>query len=279
MTHSILSFVVFLDPYQGSNSVCLLSKYVVFLVWDIVALPSLSPYSNKVLISGAHRWETANTYLQDICCIVKPWNQRNKSISQIKMCMCGEWMVYGDDGDNNGDSLILLLLFWGDTYLSCSLQLLRRMRCSIFYFSFLSGGYLVPLILLLDTCPFFTYRLTFSFFSTFRALAPFYFLVFSFFWALISRNNIASGSNQDILSIYFTGKNRIRRIFLAILSRIRSRIILGESGYGNEWMYVDAYFQSRSNMCEWTCKWILILTTWQGPKGLHSLTTLNAHKQ
>jgi len=25
--------------------------------------------------------------------------------------MCGEWMVYGDDGDNNGESLILLLLF------------------------------------------------------------------------------------------------------------------------------------------------------------------------
>jgi hypothetical protein len=31
-----------------------------------VALPSLSPYSNKVLISGARRWETANTYLHDI---------------------------------------------------------------------------------------------------------------------------------------------------------------------------------------------------------------------
>jgi len=36
---------------------------------------------------------------------------QNKSISQIKMCMCGEWKVYGDDGDNNGESLILLLLF------------------------------------------------------------------------------------------------------------------------------------------------------------------------
>jgi len=32
MTLSSLSFVVFLDPYQGSNGVCLLSKYVVFLV-------------------------------------------------------------------------------------------------------------------------------------------------------------------------------------------------------------------------------------------------------
>ena len=79
---------------------------------------SLSPYSNKALISGAHRWEIKYTYLQDIYCIVKPWIQRNKSISQIKMCMCGEWMVYGDDGDNNGEnngggSLILLLLFEG----------------------------------------------------------------------------------------------------------------------------------------------------------------------
>ena len=86
-------------------------------------LSSLSPYSNKVLISGAHRWETDNTYLQDIYCLVKTWIQKNKSISQIKMCMCGERMVYGDDGDNNGESLILLLLFLGDTYLSCTLKL------------------------------------------------------------------------------------------------------------------------------------------------------------
>jgi len=122
MTFLDLSFVVFLDPYQGSDGICLLSKYVVFLVWGIVTLPSLSSYSNKVLISGAHGWEIKYTYLQDIYCIVKPWIQRNKSISLIKICMCGEWMVYGDNGDNNGESLILLLLFWGDTYLSCSFE-------------------------------------------------------------------------------------------------------------------------------------------------------------
>ena len=34
------------------------------------------------------------------------------------MCMCGEWMVYGDNGDNNGEnngggSLILLCSFEG----------------------------------------------------------------------------------------------------------------------------------------------------------------------
>ena len=78
-----------------------------------MTLPSLSPYSNKALISGAHRWEIKYTYLQYMYCIVKPWVQTNKSISQIKMCMCGELMVYGDDGDNNGGnkgggSLILL---------------------------------------------------------------------------------------------------------------------------------------------------------------------------
>jgi len=39
-------------------------------------------------------------------------------------------------------------------------------------------------------------------------------------------------------------------MFLAILSRIRSRILLGESGDGIEWMYVDAYFWSRSSMYE-----------------------------
>ena len=155
MTLSSLSFVVFLDPYQGSNGACLLSKYVVFLVWCIVALPSLSPYSNKVLIYGAHRWDTANTYLQDIYCIVKPWIQKNKSISQIKMCMCGEWMVYGDEGDNNGESLILLCaLLRGYIPFMLFETLWGEWDALFFSFSFLSGGYLVPLILLSDTCTF-----------------------------------------------------------------------------------------------------------------------------
>ena len=100
-----------------------------------MTLPSLSPYSNKALISGAHRWEIKYTYLQDIYCIVKPWIQRNKSISQIKMCMCGEWMVYGDDGDNNGESLILLLLLWGDTYLPCFLKFYEENEMLFFFFS------------------------------------------------------------------------------------------------------------------------------------------------
>jgi len=141
MTLSSLSFVVFLDLCQGSDDIRLLSKYVVFMVWGIMILPSLSPYSNKVLISGAHRWETANTYLQNIYCIVKPWIQRNKSISQIKMCMRGEWMVYGDDGDNCeniGESLILLLLFWGDTYLSCTLKVFEGNEMLYIYIYLLS---------------------------------------------------------------------------------------------------------------------------------------------
>jgi len=166
MTLSNLSFVVFLDPFQGSNGICFLSKYVVFLVWGIAILPSLSPYSNKVLISRAHRWEIKNTYLQDIYCIVKPWIQRNKSISQIKMCMCGEWMVYGDNnGDNNGESLILLLLFLGDTYLSCTLKLFWGEWDGLYFFSFLSCGYLVPLILLSDTCLFLPLVSLFLFFE------------------------------------------------------------------------------------------------------------------
>jgi len=62
------------------------------------------------------------------------------------MCMCGEWMVYGDDGDNNGDSLILLLLFWEDTYLSCSLKLCEEneMLCIFFIFLLSQVGILYP---------------------------------------------------------------------------------------------------------------------------------------
>ena len=163
------------------------------------------------------------------------------------------------------------------------------MRCSIFSFSYLSDGYLVPLILLSDTCPFLPLVSLFLFFDVpgtcpflFPRILSLSFFLFSFYFftrALISRNNIASGSNQDNSSINFIGNNRNRRMFLAILSRIRSRILLGGSGDVNEWIYVDAYFQRRCSMYEWTCKWILILTAWQAPKGLYSLTTLNAHKQ
>jgi hypothetical protein len=95
----------------------------------------------------------------------------------------------------------------------------------------------------------FTSRLTFSFFevpSTCSFLFP---RIYIFLEQSPSFENIASGSRND-LSINFTGNNRNGIMFLAILSRVRSRIILGESGDGNEWIYVDAYFRSRSSMYE-----------------------------
>ena len=52
-----------------------------------MTLPSLSPYSNMVSISGAHRWETANTYLQDIYILysqtMDPEEQVNKSNQDV----------------------------------------------------------------------------------------------------------------------------------------------------------------------------------------------------
>ena len=167
-----------------------------------MTLPSLSSYSNKALISGAHRWDIKYTYLQDIYCIVKPWIQRNKSISQIKMCMCGEWMVYGEDGDNNSESLILLS--WGDTYLPCFLNSEENEMLFFFFFFPLRWVSCTPNSTV-GHLSIFTSCLTFSFLSRFRALAPFYFLVcfflsslffLYFFRALISWDNIASGSNK-----------------------------------------------------------------------------------
>ena len=147
-----------------------------------MTLLSLSPYSNKALISGAHRWETANTYLQDIYCIVKPWIQRNKSISQIKMCMCGEWMAYGDDSDNNGESLNLLL-FWGDTYLPWFLKLCEENEMLYIFFIPLRWVSCTPSSTV-GHLSIFISRLTFSFLPRFRALAPFCFLVSLLFFLL-----------------------------------------------------------------------------------------------
>ena len=117
-----------------------------------------------------------------------------------------------------------------------------------YLFLFRSSGYLCTPNSTVGHLSIFTSRLTlFLFLSRFRALAPFYFLVF--LEQSPSFENIASGSRND-LSINFTGNNRNGIMFLAILSRVRSRIILGESGDGNEWIYVDAYFRSRSSMYE-----------------------------
>ena len=90
-------------------------------------------------------------------------------------------MEYGEDGDNgenNGESLILLLLFWGDTYLSCTLKLFEENEILyIFFFFYLMWVSCTPNSTVRHLS-IFTSHLTF--FSRFQALAPFYFLVFIF---------------------------------------------------------------------------------------------------
>ena len=165
------------------------------------------------------------------------------------MCMCGEWMVYGDDGDNNGESLILLLLFWGDTNLPCLLKLYEENEMLFFFF---------PLRWVSCTpnstvghLSIFTSRLTLFLFFRGSAHLPLFISSFIiFFRALISWDNIASGSSKITWAFISQGKIEI---FLAILSRIRSRIFLGGSGNGCGW-----YFRIRSSIYEWTCKWNLI---------------------
>jgi len=80
MTLSILSFVVFLDPHQGIDGVCLSLK--IFGIYGMrhsnIAF-SLTLLLIRFLLSGAYRWEIEYTYLQDIYCIVKLWIHRNKS--------------------------------------------------------------------------------------------------------------------------------------------------------------------------------------------------------
>ena len=102
-------------------------------------------------------------------------------------------MVYVDDGDNNGESLILLFALCGDTYLPCFLKLYEDNEMLFFFFSL--GWVSCAPNSTIGHLSIFTSRLTFSFLSRFWALAPFYFLV-SFFRTLISWDNIASGSNK-----------------------------------------------------------------------------------
>jgi len=154
--------------------------------------------------------------------------------------------VWRMNGDNNGESLILLMLFWGDTYISCSFETFWGEWDALYFLFFSLRWVSYTPNSTVRHLSIFTSRLIFSFLSRFRALAAFYFLVSSFFRALTSLNNVASGSNRNILSIYFTGENRNRRMFLAILSQIKSRLFLGGSWDGNGWIYVDAYFWSRS---------------------------------
>ena len=133
-------------------------------------------------------------------------------------------MVCGDDGDNNGESLILLLLFLGDPYLACTLKLFEENEMLYIFFFSLRWVSCTPNSTV-GHLSIFTSCLTFSFLRGSRHLPLFISSYFSFFFSLFLEhspfwNNVASGSNQNISSIYFTGKNRNEIMFLAILSRI-----------------------------------------------------------
>ena len=158
--------------------------------------------------------------------------------------MCGEWMVYGDDGDNNGGGSLILLCSLRGYIPSLLLKLYEENEMLFSFFSFFFRWVSCTPNSTVGHLSIFTSRLTFSFLSRFRALAPFYFLVYIFFSssflfflrALISWDNITSGSNKITWAFISQGETEI---FLVILSWIRSRIFLGDSGDGNEWIYVD----------------------------------------
>ena len=44
--------------------------------------------------------------------------------------------MYGDDGDNNGESLIILLLFLRDPYIACTLKLFEDNEMLYIFFLF-----------------------------------------------------------------------------------------------------------------------------------------------
>ena len=128
--------------------------------------------------------------------------------------------MYGDDGDNNGESLILLLLFLGDSYLSCTLKLFEENEMLYIFFIFSLRWVSCTPNSTVGHLSIFTSRLTFSFsFFEVSGTCPFLFPRIHFFLEhSLSWNNVASGSNQKISSIYFTGNNRDRIMFFAILS-------------------------------------------------------------
>ena len=69
-----------------------------------------------------------------------PEEQVNKSNQDVHV-----WRMNGDNGENNSESLILLLLFWGGTYVSCSFETFWG-EWDALYFLFLSSqvGILYP---------------------------------------------------------------------------------------------------------------------------------------
>ena len=100
-------------------------------------------------------------------------------------------MVYGDDGDNNGGnngggSLILLCSLRG--YIPSLLLKLYEENEMLFFFLSLRWISCTPNSTV-GHLSIFTSRLTFSFLSRFRALAPSYFLVSLFFLSFFSEHS------------------------------------------------------------------------------------------
>ena len=68
--------------------------------------------------------------------------------------------MYGDDGDNIGESLILLLLFLGDPYVACTLKLFEENEMLYIFFFSLRWVSCAPNSTV-GHLSIFTYRLTF----------------------------------------------------------------------------------------------------------------------
>ena len=68
-----------------------------------------------------------------------PEEQVNKSNQDVHVRR-----MNGDNGENNGESVILLLLFWGGTYLPCTWGFWGELDALYFIFLFSQVGILYP---------------------------------------------------------------------------------------------------------------------------------------
>jgi len=131
------------------------------------------------------------------------------------MCMCGEWMVM---------MVVVMKQWWKfsfallkDTYLSCTCSFLKELRCSIIYFFSLRWVSCTPNSTV-GHLSIFTSCLTLFLFWGWRAVAPFYFLVFLSFFSKYSSflSNKASGSKKIRLEHLFH-RELLEYIFLVNL--------------------------------------------------------------
>jgi hypothetical protein len=92
MTLSRLSFMVFVDPYQGIYGVCLLSSLKICGIFDIRHSNIILCFSH--LISNRSIWSSyvrdKESILANIYCIVRHMDPEGqvRPYSQIKMCIC-----------------------------------------------------------------------------------------------------------------------------------------------------------------------------------------------